>query len=71
MMSRWTRFDADQARLQLGEEHLDLSSAKLAAENPLAFSAHATGMKDILRDIETYCDCLHHWLLLHHFSETL
>lgn len=71
MMGRCTSFDSNQARLQLGEEHPDLSSAKLAAENPLTFSAHAIGMKDVLRDIETYCDRLHHWMLLHLFPENL
>jgi hypothetical protein len=71
MMGRCTSFDANQGRLQLGKERLDLTSAKLAAENPLAFSANSIGMKDVLRDIKTYCDCQYHWTLLHRFSETI
>lgn len=46
-MSRCTSFDSNQARLQLGEEHLDLGSAKLAAENPMALGAHSVGVKTL------------------------
>jgi hypothetical protein len=52
--------DADQARLELCKEGLDLRTAKLAAEDLLPLSIDAVGVKNVLSDIEADCDWLHH-----------
>jgi hypothetical protein len=51
---------ADKARFELRKEGLDLSAAKLAAEDLLAVGIDAMGVEHVLSYIEADRDWLHH-----------